>query len=140
MIHHSDLIRRVQKLNPQIYVQPVSYLPYNTDILVTNLAFRAPIRGVDTYLSAFGQGWIREFSIILVDEQDLPCEEVRGWRTVLLRLLKHGALTWEQVRKEFGDSEGMNSERWRRETWIYRREKWAEPLNTQRTEREINNA
>ena len=49
------------------------------------------------YLVAFNTGFLPEWSIITTDRADLPCKERRGWRTVLLHLLKRRAITFSQV-------------------------------------------
>ena len=49
------------------------------------------------YLVAFNTGFLPEWSIITTDRADLPIKERRGWRTVLLHLLKRRAITFSQV-------------------------------------------
>lgn len=49
------------------------------------------------YLVAFNTGFLPEWSIITTDRADLPTKERRGWRTVLLHLLKRKAITFSQV-------------------------------------------
>ena len=78
-MHSSELARRVTVLEPLIFVEQQINFP-------DDLGFYMPdVGGVKRYLSSFPKGWIREFSYVLVDHQDLPCEEVRGWRTILFR-------------------------------------------------------
>ena len=105
VLHSSEFILRINRLNPGIFVQQQLNFPDEWGFYL-DVAYRA------VYLSGFPKGWLTEFSYCLVDERDLPSEEKRGWRTVLVRLMGRGALTWEQVESEFGDSEGFNSERW----------------------------
>jgi len=109
-MHSSDLIFAIQKLNPFIFVQQ--------QICVSDdWGLYADVRGKVQYLSAVPKNWLTEFSFCLLDSRNLPTEERRGWRTVLVRLLYCGALTWEQVFEEFGDPEdGWNDERWRSAT------------------------
>lgn len=113
-MHSSELIYRVQKLNPCVYVhQQVNY--------PDQWGFYVDVQSRLTYVSGFPKGWLREFTAILVDHRNLmDGDEIRGWRAVLLKLLSLGLLRWEQVHKTFGDSEGVNADRWRRYTRVFR--------------------
>lgn len=115
-MHHSELIRRVTSLNAHIFVeQSINY--------ANSLGFyhQDPQTGERKYLSCFDKGAMPEFSFILCDYQDIPEEEVRGWRTVLVRLLTEKALTWRQVKEEFGDPiNDLNANRWYAETKQFR--------------------
>jgi len=113
-MHSSELIYRVQKLNPCVYVhQQVNY--------PDQWGFYVDVQSRLTYVSGFQKGWLREFTAILVDERNLMAgDELRGWRAVLLKLMEKGILRWEQVHRAFGDSEGVNADRWRKYTRIFR--------------------
>lgn len=104
-LHSSELVYRVHRLNPGIVVQHQINFPGEWGLYVA-------VSNRLVYLSAVPQGYLTEFSYTLVDEKDLPTEERRGWRTILLRLMARGVLTWKQVIAEFGNSDGLNSERW----------------------------
>ena len=104
-LHASDLIFRLQKLNPHIIVQNQINFP-DWGLYIESM-------GRIRYLSGFGKAWLTEFSFCLTDERNLPTEHVKGWRTVLVELLCKGAITWKQVMAEFGDpKDGWNEERW----------------------------
>jgi hypothetical protein len=113
-MHASELIYRVQKLNPCVYVhQQINY--------PDQWGFYVDVQSRLTYVSGFQKGWLREFTAILVDDRDLMAgDELRGWRAVLLKLMEKGVLRWQQVFREFGDVEGANAWRWRCYTRIYR--------------------
>jgi hypothetical protein len=113
VLHSSEFVLRVQNINPALYLH--HQINFESD-----WGFYADIRGKLVYLSGFPKGWMTEFSYALIDQRNLPTEERRGWRTVLLRMLSKGMLSWEQVVSEFGDSEGFNSERWAVYTAPYR--------------------
>lgn len=113
VLHSSEFLLRLSQLDPSIRIH--HQINFSDD-----WGIYADRGSVLAYLSAVPKGWLTEFSYALVDERDLPSEERRGWRTVLLRLLAFGVLTWRQVEKEFGDSEGFNSERWLTYTAPYR--------------------
>jgi hypothetical protein len=113
-MHSSELIFRVQKLNPCVYVHPqINY--------ADQWGFYVSIQSRLQYVSGFQKGWLREFTAILVDDRNLmDGDELRGWRAVLLKLMEKGILRWEQVYREFGDSEGVNAYRWRQYTRMFR--------------------
>lgn len=105
-MHSSDLIFRIQKLNPHIFVQQQYNFPDDWGLYTESL-------GRIRFLTGLPKGWLTEFSYALVDDRDLPTEERRGWRTVLIYCLLKGAITWEQVIAEFGEpQDGLNEERW----------------------------
>jgi len=113
VLHSSELVFRTLRLNPCLIVQHQLNFPEDWGFYIG--------RGNHLiYLSGFHKGYLTEFSYTLVDQRDLPVEEKRGWRTVLLRLMARGVIKWEQVVKEFGHSDGLNSERWLVYTAPYR--------------------
>ena len=106
MMHSSDLIFKLQQLNPHIFVQQQINFPDDWGLY-------AEVGGRIQYLSGLSKNWLTEFSYSIVDDRDLPVEERRGWRTVLVLLLLKGALTWKQVFETFGDpDDGWNDLRW----------------------------
>jgi hypothetical protein len=115
-MHHSELIRRVNHLNPAIFVEQSINFP---DCL--SFYHVAPQTGVQTYLSYMDKGDMPEFSCMIVDEKDIPEKEIRGWRTILVRLLTLNALRWCDVKEEFGDPRlEINARRWYAETQPFR--------------------
>lgn len=105
-IHSSDLIFRLQRLNPHICVQSQVNFPDDWGLYSSAL-------GKVQFLVGFPKGWLTEFSYSLVDNRDLPTEERRGWRTVLVYCLMKGAITWDQALSEFGEpQDGFNDKRW----------------------------
>lgn len=116
MMHHSDLIRLVKRLNPAIFVeQSINYQGclgfYHQD----------PNTGQQTYLTWMDKGFMPEFSYLLVDWQDIPEQEVIGWRTVLIKLMKGRALTWNQIKHEVDDPRStVNARRWYAQTAEFR--------------------
>jgi hypothetical protein len=106
VMHHSDLIFRLQKLNPHIFVQQQYNFPDDWGLYSSAL-------GRIQFLTGVPKGFLTEFSYALVDDRNLPTEERRGWRTVVVYCLLKGAITWEQVLVEFGEpSDGFNEQRW----------------------------
>lgn len=113
VIHSSEFIERLQKINPLLLVQHQVNFPDDWGLY-------AGILGRLVYLSGFPKGWLTEFSYSFIDERNLPTEEKRGWRSVLLRLMAKGVMEWDATVMEFGHSEGLNSERWMIYTAPYR--------------------
>lgn len=106
VIHSSDLIFRIQKLNPRIFVQQQVNYPDDWGLYTEAL-------GRIQFLTGVPKGWLTEFSYAIVNERDLPEEERRGWRTVLIYCLMKGALEWNGVVREFKEPEdSFNEERW----------------------------
>jgi hypothetical protein len=106
VMHHSDLIFRLQKLNPHIFVQQSYNFPEDWGLYSSAL-------GCVQFLTGVPKGFLTEFSWALVDDRNLPTEERRGWRTVIVYCLLKGAVTWEQVLAEFGEpQDGFNEQRW----------------------------
>ena len=106
VMHSSDLIFRIQKLNPHVFVQQ----SYNFE---NDWSIYSSALGRIQFLTGMPKNWLTEFSYALVDERDLPTEERRGWRTVLVYCLMKGALRWKDVVREFGEpSDSFNEARW----------------------------
>jgi|SRR5579864_7546024 len=106
VMHSSDLIFRLQQLNPHIKVQAQVNFPDDWGLYSSAM-------GRVQFLTGMPRGWMTEFSYAIVDARDLPLEERRGWRTVLVYLLFKGALEWEEVLREFGEpNDAWNEQRW----------------------------
>jgi len=113
-MHASEFILRVKRMNPLLFVQQQINFPGEWGFY-TDLG-----KGVLTYLSTFKKGWVPEYSYTIVDARDLVTDEVRGWRTCLVRLLGWGVVSWEQVMREFGDVYGNGGAKWRKQTQRFR--------------------
>jgi hypothetical protein len=103
----NELIRRVTKLNPDLWAEDSIANPK------TVTGFYTAHDKKKIFCVAFDKGWLPEFSIVVEDRAGLPVRERRGWRTVLVRLLEGGYLTFEQILAGFGDALGTNNRRWR---------------------------
>ena len=114
VMHSSDLIFRLQIRNPHIFVQ--QQVNFDDDWGLYSSAM-----GRVQFLTGMPKGWLTEFSYALVDERDLPLEERRGWRTVVIYCLMKGAITWDQAILEFGEPrDGFNEQRWAEVTADFR--------------------
>jgi|SRR5215469_2400127 len=64
------------------------------------------------YVTGMPKAELPEFSHVLLDSSNLPTREVRGWRSVLMALIKADALTYRQVVRQFGEPNGARANRW----------------------------
>lgn len=116
MMHHSDLIRMVSRLNPAVFVEQSINFPGCLSFYHQN-----PMTGQKKYLTWMDKGWMPEFSYILLDWQEIPEQEVIGWRTVLVKLMQRGALTWKQIKEEVDNPRSTaNAMRWYAQTEEFR--------------------
>lgn len=105
----SELIIRLQKLNPKIVVQQGG---------VRNaVAVRYPAieegKQVLRYVTGFYvDNPLPEFSCVVNDERGVPWREIRGWRTVLTALIRQGILTEQQCDLTFGKPGTMRAVLW----------------------------
>ncbi len=114
VMHSSDLIFRLQKLNPHLQIQSQINFPEDWGLYSAE-------RGRIQFITGLPKGWMTEWSYSIVDDRNLPTEERRGWRTVVVYALLKGALSWDQVMAEFGDpSDGWNDYRWQEVTLEFR--------------------
>jgi hypothetical protein len=114
-----ELIRRVRKINPALWVEDSINMPGHCGFY----RYKRPKQPDDPdkeFLAAFPKEVLPEYSIVLVDKADLPIKEMRGWRTVLLRLIQQKALLLQDVLIAFGDACSISSSRWRQYTQNYR--------------------
>lgn len=105
----SELILRLQKLNPKIIIQQGG---------VRNaVAVRYPVmedgKEVKKYITGFYvDNPLPEFSCVVTDERGLPWREIRGWRTVLTALIRQGILTEKRCDLHFGKPGTMRAILW----------------------------
>jgi len=119
---HTDLLSVVKHLVPSLYVMPGRIRGH----LAVFRTFPGPQSRLDgrdfEYLFYMEEGIAPEFSQYSFDPvTDVPIrEEKRGWRTVLLRLIKAGLLSEDTCNKVFGRPEGTPANRWHMELKKYR--------------------
>ena len=94
VLHSSELLLRLQRIIPNLHVK---------DGRIGNDVSLFQVIGDEIkYLVWTHQGNLPEYSIVVTNWQNRPIREIRGWRTVLLRLIKAGVITEEQALKHFG--------------------------------------
>lgn len=99
VMHSGELVKRILKLNSRLVVQDSKAMKGNAAFY-----FVEPDKSLRYTNASFEKGWVPEFTIMKTDAADLPSYYPRySWRTVLVRLLKGGYITWQQVLNVFGD-------------------------------------
>lgn len=75
------------------------------------------------YVGGFPKQEIPEYSTIEIDTSLLPTRENRGWRSILITLLKQGVMSYRQAVRQFGDvGSDRRGWRWREQTAKWRQE------------------
>jgi hypothetical protein len=112
-MHSSALIFSLSKLVPNLVVLDGR--------VADDIGFyRARNEKVD-FICYTNSGTLPEYSIVVLNKDRQPIHEQRGWRTVLLRFIKAGLLTEEQVEKEFGRISNPEQARfWLKELYDHR--------------------
>jgi hypothetical protein len=111
-----DFLGVVRRLVPALYVTPGN-IQGHLSIFQTAPCKQSAWGDQDfKYMFYCPDGIMPEYSLYEFDTvRDVPIREhERGWRTVLLRLIKAGLLREETVDKVFGKAEGLASYRYRR--------------------------
>jgi hypothetical protein len=106
-----ELVRRIHTLSPKIFIEKGGY----PNALAVRIE-RKNWEGISEkeYITGFLMEKLPEYSSVLVDKNDLPKREVRGWRTVLQALIRAGALTQKQCDLTFGPALGQRAVLWDR--------------------------
>ena len=111
-LYYTEIIRRIQNLNPSILIKEGSdgqvaiYRPKRRDEYdweQFDPKAGANWRWDHEYVSGMPKDWVPEYSGITLDSSNLPTREFRGWRSVLIALIKGRALRYRDVIREFGD-------------------------------------
>lgn len=96
---------RLRKLNPNLFFERSIALPENMGIY-----FLDPLKG-KSFVTAFPAEHINEFETKVVDEHGNPRMPLRGWRTVLTRLIQAKFITESAAYSLFGPP-SRDSENW----------------------------
>ena len=112
-MHSTELIRRLAKLIP-------NFVPWPGNIEGQTSLYRIFGDRVD-FICWTSDGILQEFSSVEFNKWMQPIKEIRGWRTVVLRVIKFGLLTEEQARKEFGEPSNPSAAKfWNRQLYNLR--------------------
>ena len=123
-MHHADLIAKLRKLVPDLYITEGNI----KDELAVFRTYGQPQPRLEgrtfEYLFYMPTGLMPEFSIYEFNDRDIPTREtMRGWRTVLLRLIKSKLLTEDQCDREFGRASGPAASVYLRHLYNFRNSK-----------------
>lgn len=117
----SDFVNVIQRLIPTLYITEgniagdlAAFKTYGTP--------QPQLEGrTFEYLFFIPTGLLPEFSLYEFDARDVPIrEKQRGWRTVLLRLIKSRLVSESLAHKVFGTPEGYAASRYLRELQNFR--------------------
>jgi hypothetical protein len=127
-----ELVRRIQNLNHKIKVVDGSEGNVAIYVLKTNQELaesRLEDEGDQTryawhkafkYVSGLPKEPLPEYAMVTVDERGIAKRELRGWRSVLISLIKAKALSYRQAVEEFGEALGSRNNRWNEQLQQYR--------------------
>jgi hypothetical protein len=110
---HNELIRKLTKVIPNLFV---------TDGNIPGDISLYRVRGEQVeFICYTNSGTLPEHSIVHVNKDNQPIHEQRGWRTVLIRIIKSGLLSEQDAEREFGHpSSPQQAMLWDRELFTYR--------------------
>jgi hypothetical protein len=94
VLHTSAFIAYLQKVCPGLIVEKGGW--------PNAVALRRYVNGEKVYVTGFELGDMPEFSAVLTDDDGLPVREVRGWRNVLVSLIKQGLISVDAIKKQYG--------------------------------------
>ena len=128
-LYYAEILRRLRILNPRLAV---------LDGIEGNVALYRPLEPWEydpeqwdeekpdwfnqyKYVGGMAKNWLPEYSHVLLDTSNLPTREIRGWRSVLLALIKSRTIAVEGAIQQFGDpSNDQRSGRWEEQVWEFR--------------------
>lgn len=116
VMHSSEFITKLKRIVPTLQVM--------AGAIQGDLSLYRTFGDRLDFICWFSSGYLPEFSIVHFNKDRQPIDEKRGWRTVLLRALKVGLLTEQQVEKEFGHPTSPTEARfWERQLWWNRNDR-----------------
>jgi hypothetical protein len=134
-----ELINRLTRISPDLKARDGSagnialYYPRTTQeldqVLRDGSAYSSDVFFMfHKYVGGLPKTDIPEYSYVDIDASHLPTREHRGWRSILIGLIKSGATTYDKAVKEFGDPSGdSRSNRWCEQLANYRKDNYARP-------------
>jgi hypothetical protein len=72
------------------------------------------------YVTGFPKHEMPEFPHVILDTSNLPVREYRGWRSVLMALIKSGAISYTSAIQQFGEPTDSRSGRWHEQLRPYK--------------------
>jgi hypothetical protein len=119
-LNYREIIRRIQNINPSIQVRegsPGSVAIYR---LKSNREIAEDVHETErtfftdhVYVTGMEKDWLPEFAYVVLDTSNLPTREIRGWRSVLIALVKSRAISYASAVEAFGEPYyDQRSKRW----------------------------
>ncbi len=116
VMHSNEFLARLKKIVPNLVIWPGKR---GNDLSL----YRIFGDEVD-FICWCGQKYLPEFSIVEFNKDRQPINEIRGWRTVLIRVIKFDLLTEKQAEEEFGRPTSPQEARfWDRQLWWLRNDR-----------------
>lgn len=123
-MHHTELLDKLRRLIPDLFVIDGRF---QGDLAAYRIYGQPQPRlegRTFEYLFYIPTGILPEFSAYEFDARDVPIrEKLRGWRTVLLRLIKARMVSEDDINRVFGRADGPAASRYNRELWKFRNNK-----------------
>lgn len=110
-LYYSALLAKIRKMLPTMLVRDgiignvACYRPKSdAEILNDGYDLGAPKwYNEHKYFTGFPKEWIPEWGHYINDTDGIALKEVRGWRSVLIAMIKQKLVTYDAVVAEFGD-------------------------------------
>jgi len=110
-MYYSVLIRKLRNIYPALMVKDgmeghVALYRPKTDAEIVNDGYDLSVPrwyNESKYFTGFPKDAIPEWGHYLNDTDGIAIREVRGWRSVLIAMIKQGLVTYESVLQEFTD-------------------------------------
>lgn len=118
-LQYGEVIRRLQQANSQIQVRDGSpgsvalFIPKRRDEYQPEDAhLRGTFAGDHKYVTGFLKEPLPEWGHVTNDTSLVAVREVRGWRSVLISLVKQDVISYGQAIKHFGEPVGARASFW----------------------------
>lgn len=108
-MHHSDIHKRLQRLNPDLYFEEARTGKHFGVYLI---AGKYSAQQQRRHLFGMEKGYSPEFSVRRTDEKGELIGETRGWRTILARLIRMRLIPVDATERAFAVHYGRSSKKW----------------------------
>ena len=122
-LHRSEVVRRILKLNPNLWYERSIRYPDQGGLYVRDLSV---LSFEKRRVASMPHDWVPEFSVQLTVPSIVPSADlapvweaiqqvdsrIPGWRMVLVCLLKEGLISPAGIEREFQISRGRSSQKW----------------------------
>lgn len=110
-----ELVAKLKKLNPSLIIMDGGY-PNSIQLRIPDPANLDPKDRGTTYVGGFKKQVLSEFDTATTDKWGVADKFERGWRTVILNLIKWGYARKADADKIFGEASGnARSDLWARQ-------------------------